>query len=338
MTKNENPTGARLQIAIFGKINEAGIERLQAANRFTLIERPDHADDRLAVAARADAIIVRMTKIDEELIDAAPNLAFVARHGVGYDTVDVEALTRRGIPLALTGDVNSGAVAEHTLALMLALAKRIPVYDDAVRTGQFSIRDSFSACELEGHNVLVVGFGRIGRKVAKLCDAFGMAVLVADPFVDAGAIETLGYRLAGDLDSALEQADFVSIHVPKGPDTVHLIGKAQIARMRRGAFLINVARGGLVDEAALLAALDADQIGGAALDVFEIEPPPGDSPLLKHPAMVLTPHSAAFTRQCSARMALACADNVIAFASDRVDPELVVNPETLGKNSRHRAR
>jgi D-3-phosphoglycerate dehydrogenase len=298
-----------------------------------MTENEQRADDRIEVASRAHAIIVRMTKIDAELIDAAPNLTFVARHGVGYDTVDVEALTRRGIPLALTGDVNSGAVAEHALGLMLALAKRIPAYDQAVRTGRYSIRDSFSACELDGRTVLVIGFGRIGRKVARLCDAFGMTVLVADPFVDAGAIESLDYRYAGDLNSALEQADFVSVHVPKGPDTAHLIGKAQLDRMRRGAFLINVSRGGLVDEAALLAALDAGRLGGAALDVFEVEPPPDDYALLKHPGVVLTPHSAAFTGECSARMALACAQNVINFVSGRIDPELVVNPETLDKTS-----
>jgi D-3-phosphoglycerate dehydrogenase len=333
MTKNNQNAGKRLQVAIFGKINDAGIERLKEAGRYDLIERPDHANDRIDVASRADAIIVRMTKIDTELIDAAPNLGFVARHGVGYDTVDVEALTRRGIPLALTGDVNSGPVAEHALALMLALAKRIPVYDQAVRTGRFSIRDSFSACELDGRTVLLVGFGRIGRKVARLCDAFGMAVLVVDPLVDAREIESLGYGLADDLDSAIGQADFVSLHVPKGPDTIHLIGKARIDRMRQGAFLINVSRGGLIDEAALLAALDAGALGGAAVDVFEAEPPPDDYALLKHPGMVLSPHSAAFTRECSARMALACADNVIAFASGRVDAQLVVNPETLSKAS-----
>ena len=334
MTEIDQRADDRLLVAIFGKINDAGIERLKAAGRFNLIERPDHADDRIDVASRADAIIVRMTKIDAEMVDAAPNLAFVARHGVGYDTVDVEALTRRGIPLALTGDVNSGAVAEHTLGLMLALAKRIPAYDQAIRIGRFSIRDSFSACELDGRTVLLVGFGRIGRKVARLCDAFGMAVLVADPFIDAREIESLGYGLAGDLDSAIEQADFVSIHVPKGPDTVHLIGKAQIDRMRQGAFLINVARGGLVDEAALLAALDAGRLGGVALDVFEIEPPPDDYPALKHPGFLLTPHSAALTRECAARLALACAENVIAFATGRIDPDLVVNPETLGGNSK----
>ncbi|HSG94575.1 MAG TPA: NAD(P)-dependent oxidoreductase, partial [Afifellaceae bacterium] len=127
------------------------------------------------------------------------------------------------------------------------------------------------------------------------------------------------------------QADFVSLHLPKVPDTVHLIGKAQIDRMRPEAFLVNVSRGGLIDEAALLAALDAGRLGGAALDVFEVEPPSNDDPLLKHPGVVLTPHSAALTRECAARLALACAENVLAFATGRVDPERVVNPQTLGK-------
>ena len=337
MTKSDKAAGERLQVVIFGKINEAGLERLKAAGRFDLIERPDHADDRFEAVSRADAMIVRMTKIDRQLIDAAPDLKFVARHGVGYDTVDVAALTRRGIPLALTGDVNSGAVAEHTLALMLALVKRIPAYDHAVRTGRFSIRDSFSASELGGRTVLLVGFGRIGRKVAALCEAFGMAVLVVDPFVDARDIEALGYNYADDLDSALDRADIVSLHLPKAPDTVHLIGKAQIDRMRQGAFLINVSRGGLVDEAALSEALNAGRLGGAALDVFETEPPPDNYPLFEHSGFILSPHSAALTRECAARLGLACADNVIAFASGRIDPERIVNPETLGGNSKQQS-
>ncbi len=334
MTQTDRSGPDRLQVAIFGKIDEAGIERLTAAGRFDLVARPDHADDRIAVAAGADVIIARMTRIDAQLIDAAPNLAFVARHGVGYDTVDVEALSRRAIPLAVTGDVNSGAVAEHTLALMLALAKRIPVYDQAVRDGRFSIRDGFSACELEGHTALLIGFGRIGRKVARLCHAFGMSVVVVDPFVDGHEVEGLGYRFAEDLHEALGGADFVSIHVPKAPDTLHLIGRPQLECMRPGAFLINVSRGGLVDESALVAALDGGRLAGAALDVFEVEPPPAEYPPLRHAGLVLTPHSAALTRECAARLALACADNVIAFAAGRLDPQRVVNRQTLARISK----
>lgn len=318
------------KLVIFGKIAAAGEDRLRRDGRFSIAAYPDHPPEKLEAAADAEAIIVRMTAIDRPLLQAAPNLKFVARHGVGYDTVDVAALSERGIPLALTGDVNSGAVAEHAMALILALAKRITVYDRAVRAGDFKIRDSFSARELNGRTILLVGYGRIGRKVALLAQAFGMNVCVFDPFVDAGALKADGIAVANDLHAGLAQADVVSVHAPKTPQTTHIIGKQALQAMRPDAWLVNVARGGLVDEAALLAALDAGTIGGAALDVFETEPPAADHPLLSHERVVLSPHSAAFTGECADRMALACAQNVIDFLDGRVDPALVVNPETLG--------
>ncbi len=316
-------------VLVVGKIHEAGIDRLAAAN-CTLRELPDHAADLMDHVGDADAIIVRMTRIDAAAIAAAPGLRIVARHGVGYEAVDVAALTARGIPLALVGDVNSGAVAEHTLALMLGLSKRLCTYDRATRDGNFAIRDGFSARELSGKTVLVVGFGRIGRAVARLCRAFGMAVIAADPFVDAAAAEAEGCTHVADFREALGRADYVTVHVPKAPGAGYLIGAAEIAAMRPEAALLNLSRGGIVDEAALHAALVAGKLCGAALDVFEDEPPAPGNPLFTLDSVIVSPHCAAFTEECARRMALACADNVLAAFDGRLDPELVVNREVLG--------
>ena len=317
------------RILVLGKIHRAGIERLQAAGGFEVIARPDDPSDLAEQARSAEAIIVRATPIDRALLAGAPRLRLVARHGVGYDSVDVDALSERGIPLALTGDVNSGAVAEHTLALMLALAKRIVQHDRAIREDRFAERDHFSAVELDGRRILVIGFGRIGRRVAALCRAFGMAVRVFDPFLTAAAVEQAGYRHSTDLDAALADADWVSLHLPKTPQTRGLIGQERLARMRPGAFLVNVARGGLVDEAALVEALDTGRLAGAGLDVFETEPLAPDHPLAAREDVVLSPHAAALTSECAQRMALACADNVIAFFAGQPDPTRIVNREVL---------
>ncbi len=316
-------------VLVLGKIHADGIERLKQAEDFRLIELPDNAPDLMQKAKDADAIIVRTTRIDRKLLEQTPRLQIVARHGVGYDAVDVAALTERGIPLALVGDANSIAVAEHTLALMLALAKQVVRYDRAIRTGNYAVRDSFDARELSGRTILIVGFGRIGRAVARLCRAFGMAVIVFDPFVAAAAVEAEGCRAVVDFRDVLGEADFVSVHAPKLPDTQYLIGAGELSQFKPGAWLINVARGGMVDEGALLEAVQSGRLGGAALDVFESEPLPPVHPLAREERIVLSPHSAAFTEECARRMALACAENVIACAGGQLDPALVVNGEVL---------
>jgi D-3-phosphoglycerate dehydrogenase / 2-oxoglutarate reductase len=318
-------------VLVLGKIHADGIARLSEPGTFRPIERPDNASDRMEQARDADAIIVRTTRVDRALLDNAPRLKLVARHGVGYDAVDVAALTEKRIPLALVGDVNSTAVAEHTLGLMLALAKHIASYDRAIRAGNFAARDSFSARELAGRTILIFGFGRIGRQVARLCRAFNMTVVVFDPFLTAADVEAQGCRAVADFREALSEADFVSLHAPKLPDTQYLIGRSELAQMKRGGWLINVSRGGMVDEQALVEAVQSGHLSGAALDVFESEPLPADHPLAREERIVLSPHSAAFTDECARRMAVACAENVIACAAGRLDPSLVVNGEVLGR-------
>jgi D-3-phosphoglycerate dehydrogenase len=316
-------------VLVLGKIHRAGIDRLEAAN-CTIVELVERPDDLMSRVADADAIIVRMTRIDSAVIEAAPGLRIVARHGVGYEAVDVEALTGRGIPLALVGDVNSGAVAEHTLAMMLGLAKRLTAYDRATRAGNFEIRDTFSARELAGKTVLVIGFGRIGREVARRCACFGMSVIAADPFIEPAAVEAAGYTHVPDFHSALGRADYVSVHVPKSPGADYLIGAPELAAMKAEATVLNLSRGGVVDEDAVHDALIAGRLRGAALDVFEDEPPRQDNPLFALDSVIVSPHCAAFTEECARRMALACAENVLAAFDGKLDPGLVVNREVLG--------
>lgn len=317
------------RVLVLGRIHQAGIERLTEAGRFDIVERPDNPPDLKALVPDVDAIIVRTTRIDRPLIAAAGRLTLVARHGVGYDAVDVDALSERNIPLALVGDVNSTAVAEHALALMLDVAKFTTAYDRAIRQGEFRIRDRFAAVELSGRTVLIIGLGRIGRKVAALCRAFGMTVIGSDPFVSRGDAEALGVTLVEDWREQLPSVDVVTVHAPKLPGEGFLIGERELQAMKRGSILINVSRGGMVDEAALIRALDEGRLMGAGLDVFEREPLPPDDPLARHPAVVLSPHSAAFTQDCARRMSLACAENVIACHDGKLDPALVVNAQVL---------
>ena len=316
-------------VLVLGKIHRAGIDRLASAN-YAIRELGDHPADLTSRVGEVDAIIVRMTKITAAVIDAAPRLRIVARHGVGYEAVDVPALTQRGIPLALVGDVNSGAVAEHTLALMLGLAKRVVAYDRATRDGNFAIRDTFSARELAGKTVLVIGFGRIGQAVAARCACFGMSVVAADPFLDPSTVEGAGHAHVSDFRTALDRADYVTVHVPKPPGPDYLIGRAEIAAMKPEAAVLNLSRGGVVDEGALHEALVAGRLRGAALDVFEDEPPQPDNPLFALDSVIVSPHAAAFTEECARRMALACAENVLAAFDGSLDAELVVNREVLG--------
>ena len=191
------------KVLVLGKIRDAGLDRLRAAQLFEVVERPDNPSDLHEQARDTWGIVVRTTPINRALLQHAPALRIVARHGVGYDAVDVPALTERGIPLAVTGDVNAVPVAEHALALMLDLAKKITPYDHAIRDGRFNVRDAFAATELSGRTVLVIGFGRIGRRVARLCRAFGMHVLAADPFVAAEAVAAEGAEFVAHLHDGL---------------------------------------------------------------------------------------------------------------------------------------
>jgi D-3-phosphoglycerate dehydrogenase / 2-oxoglutarate reductase len=311
-------------ILVAGKIHEAGIAVLKAARGFTFEVVPEVSLASYApLAPKADAILIRTQPLPADVIASAPNLKIVSRHGVGYDAVDVKALSARAIPLCIVGDVNSRAVAEHTLMLMLAAGRRTVAHDAAIRHGNWNERNRFDAVELDGKMLLVMGFGRIGQRVAQLAQAFGMSVVVHDPFIPAPFVRNAGCSLAPSLDEALHAADYVSLHLPAAEAPI--MGAPQFALMKPGAILVNAARGELIDEQALTTALDTGHLRHAALDVLSQEPPAPDHILLNHPKVTLSPHNAGLTQECAARMGVAAAENILAYFSGTLNAALVVN-------------
>ena len=282
-----------------------------------------------ALLQDAAGVALSHTRLDQAAISAAPRLQVAARLGVGFDAVDVPALTARGIPLMVTGIANSRSVAEQAVFFIFALAKRVHDMDRRVRDGTWHDRKSGFPGEIHGKTLLVVGFGRIGSRTATRCAAMGMDVLVYDPHKPAEAIRAAGFEPVADLDAALPRADYVTIHCPKSPATIGLFGAARLARMKPGCCLINTARGGIVDEAALAAALRSGQLGGAALDVFDPEPPDPANPLFQAPTLIASPHMAGVTAEAAAAMGVTAARNILGVLDGTPDRDHVINPEVL---------
>ncbi|MGE5576100.1 MAG: hydroxyacid dehydrogenase [Syntrophothermus sp.] len=275
----------------------------------------------------ADALLIRTAPVPREAILGAKKLKIIARHGVGVDNIDVRAATERKIPVAYTPNANMLSVAEHVLAMMAALAKLLPQYDKATRQGNFEIRNSYRAVDLDGKTLGIVGLGRIGSLLARKASlGFNMKILGFDPMLSAEKIAGMGVQPVESLDELLRQSDFVSLHVPLTPETKGLIGVRQLALMKPSAFLLNAARGGVVDEQALYDALKRNAISGAGLDVFQDEPVPVDNPLLSLDNIIVTPHSAALTAECVVRMATGAAQ-AISDALKGKRPEFIINPE-----------
>jgi D-3-phosphoglycerate dehydrogenase len=256
-----------------------------------------------------DALVVRSeTRVDARLIEAGTRLKVIGRAGAGVDNIDVDAATRRGILVINAPSGNTVAAAEHTMAMMLALARHVPQADQAVKAGHWE-RSRFVGTELRDKVLGIVGLGNIGSEVARRAQAFGMHVIAADRVVSEDRAAQLRVRLQ-PLDEVLSQADFVSLHVPLTPETRHLIDARALARLKPSARLINVARGGVVDETALFEALSGDRLAGAALDVFEREPP-GENPLLRLPQVITTPHLGASTEEAQITVAVDVADQIV---------------------------
>jgi len=271
------------------------------------------------------------TRINSDVIDAAAGLEVTARIGVGYDAVDVPEHTKRGIPVMIAGTANSPSVAEQAMFMMLWLAKRSQELDTLVRGGQWPNRMEWVPFDLFDKTVVIVGFGRIGSRTAKRCQAMDMTVLIYDPYVDDATIKAAGCEPVSDLDAALGRADFVSIHCPKTPETLGLFNKDRIARMKPTAYLVNTARGGIIDEADLHAALNDKVIAGAGLDVFVEEPINLDNPLLKHENVITSPHMAGVTREALERMGINAVNNILSVFDGNPKVENAVNKEVFEK-------
>lgn len=284
----------------------------------------------LRAHAPVNGVALGATGFGADELAASGDMRVVGRIGVGYDAVDVPALSARGIPLMTAGTANSPSVAEAALFMMLALAKRAAELDTLVKSGNWNRRLGAIPFDLLGKTALVVGFGRIGTRLVKRLLAMEMRVVVYDPFKSRAEIEAAGAAHAADLDAALPSADVVSLHCPKTPQTIGLIGAAQLRAMKPTAYLINTARGGIVDEVALYAALTTGVIAGAGIDVFAQEPPPADHPLLKLDNVIAAPHVAGVTREALDRMGLQTAKNILSVLDGAPIRENVVNAEVLG--------
>ncbi len=266
---------------------------------------------------------------DPEL-DAAPQLQVVSRIGVGYDAVDVPALTKRGVPLMIGGTANSVSVAEAGLFLTMSLARKGAMMDKMVKEGRWHDRYKDMPVDLYGKNVLIIGFGKIGTRSAKRFAAMETNVIIYEPYIYSETIRGMGYEPVEDLDVAVAHADFITIHCPKTPGTVGLFDAARIGKMKRTAFLVNTARGGIIDDKALYDALKANKIAGAALDVFVEEPTPPDNPLLTLPNFIAAPHVAGVTSEAVGRMAVVAVQNIISVIDGKPIKDNVINPEVLG--------
>ncbi len=285
--------------------------------------------DLLPLLADAAGIALSGTPYKQTEMDASPAMQVVARIGVGYDAVEVPALTARRVPLMIAGTANSTSVAEQAFHMMIALAKHNRRLDGLVRAGTWGERHAALPMELSGKTILIVGFGRIGSRTAKRCLGFDMQVLAYDPYVDAGVIAAAGCTKVTDLDAALPAADFVCIHCPKTPETIDMFDAARFARMKPGVFIVNTARGGIINEAALHVALTSGHVAGAGLDVFAAEPTPRENPLLKLPNVIAAPHMAGVTTEAVAAMAVATAQNILSVLDGAPRRENVINQEVL---------
>jgi D-3-phosphoglycerate dehydrogenase len=302
-----------MKIVVADKISPRGIELLSDAGWKVVQPAPPDLPREIA---DADALIVRSaTRVTEDLLSHAPKLRIVGRAGVGVDNIDMESATRRGVLVVNTPGGNAASVAEHALALMLSLARSIPQLNAALHAGRWE-KSSTAGAELRGKTLGLIGLGRVGAEVARRARALEMRVIAYDPYITPERAAEWGVELL-PLSAMLAQADYVSLHTALSPATDKMINAAALAQMKRGARLINTARGELVDEAALAEALRSGHLAGAALDVFAVEPP-RDSPLLAMPNVIATPHVAGSTAEAQEEVGVQIAQQVRDYLSDGV--------------------
>ncbi|SMD06684.1 hydroxyacid dehydrogenase [Primorskyibacter flagellatus] len=316
-------------VIVAGKLHPAGRALLDAAPGLTVRYIEEVSEESYAPHIHeADALLIRTQPMSAATVSKAENLKIVSRHGVGYDAVDVGALNERGIALVVCGDVNSYSVAEHACMMILAASKRALRGDASVRTGPWGWRNSLESQDLRGRNLLILGYGRIGRHTAEMMSGFSMNIRAFDPYLLGQGWPEGAVAPAEDLIEALRWADVISVSAPKAEKP--LIDTKEFAVMKDGVVIVNTARGGIVDESALIAALASGKVGAAGLDVFEQEPPADENPLRTFDQVILSPHIAGVTEGASERMALSSAQNIIDFFGERVDPSLIVNRREIG--------
>ena len=324
------------KVLLIEHMHKAGEELLRQKAQLVLPE-PQNEAGILALIGDCDGMVVRNTRITRKYLEAAPNLKVIGRHGVGYDTVDIASATELGIPVVYTPAANTESVAEIALGFIICLGRKIPQATAAMRSEELlsetvtlsvmSQRRGLANFNLWGRTLGVIGVGRIGSSVSrKIIAAFNMKVYGYDPYVDAATLAGYGVEKVDRLEDLLPRCDFVTLHCPGGAETRHMINARTLALMKPGAYLINTARGTIVDQAALLDALRSQQIAGAAIDVFDPEPPVAGDPLVQMENVIVTPHFCAMTEESLYNMGTMVAQGVVDVLEGR-RPQYLVNPE-----------
>ena len=314
------------KIGVIEKIHDKGLELLDKNKKFQYEIIEDISKENLIKELpKFDGVTLRVAKLGNEILSKCKKLKVISRHGVGYDNVDIKYLKSNNIKLLITATANAVSVAEHVMYMILTLSKGITQYDQMVRSGQFrNAANKLLTFELLNKEILIMGFGRIGKILIKRCLGFDMKVNVYDPFVEKKYIEEQGGNKIEDLDLFLKTADYLSIHMPLNDKTRNLINLNKLKTMKKNVIIINTARGGIINEKDLDEAVKNNIIFGAGLDVFVNEPIENDSPLLKNKKILLSPHSATFTQECTIRMGIQTVQNLIDFFENKLQKNMIV--------------
>jgi D-3-phosphoglycerate dehydrogenase / 2-oxoglutarate reductase len=304
------------RILVSDKLDKSGLEVLSKAEGLVVDNKPGlKPDEQQAIIGDYDGLIVRSaTKVNEALLAHAKNLKLVIRAGIGVDNIDVKACKARGVVVENTPRGNVVSAAEHAIALMMSIARQVPEASATTKRGVWE-KSKFMGTEITGKTLGIIGTGNIGGVVVDRAQGLKMKVVAFDPILTAEKAKQMGVELV-DLDTLFARADFITLHVPLLPATQHIINDAAFAKMKKGVILVNAARGGLVDEDALLRAIEAGIVRGCALDVFAVEPVAADHPLLKREEIVVTPHLGASTFEAQVNVAVEAAEQMIAFFKD----------------------
>lgn len=318
------------KVIIAEHIDESGIEVLKNSGVVDIVyydDTPVSERELFAALKSAGGVMVRIREFNRKMIEPAAGLKIIAKHGVGYDNIDVGAATERKIPVTITPEANSDSVADHTLMFMLALSRNLLKSDGDLKKGRFTRREHYTGLELGGKTVGIIGLGRVGSRVAKRCAlGFGMKVTAYDPFISIEYAGKHHAELVPDLENLLKTSDYVTVHTPLTELTENMIGEKELRMMKPDAFVINTARGGVIDEKALLPALKDRRIRGAAVDVFVKEPVPSENPLLGLDNILVSPHIAGGAREAGVKMATHAAEEIVRVLKGQ-RPKYPINPE-----------
>ncbi len=317
---------SKKKILIIQSIHAAGIKLLENNSNyeFEIVENTDNKFLKSKIKD-CDGVSIRTAKLSGEVIAAASKLKIISRHGVGYDNIDLNITKSKNITLAITSTANAVAVAEHVMFMLLHISKKGNMYDNAVKSGNFNERNKLpKTLELWNKNILIAGFGRIGQALIKRCHGFEMKVYVYDPFVSKELIEKHGGIKVDSLEKVSKNMDAISLHVPLNEKTKNIINYNLLKNMKKNCIIINASRGGVINEIDLNKALNENLILGAGLDVFEVEPPSSNNPLLKNDKLFLSPHTAAFTEECMTRMGIETIQNILDFFDKKLERSKIV--------------